>query len=94
MGRGGSDWIKPIDYKLIKSGITLAYLVSPVLVGGWILVLYCHSLSLTIIIIPIISQSNFLSQSRISKIKKIGKKKNQFQMIASSGGGESVETEY
>ena len=57
----GSDWIKPIDYKLIKPGIAGIAGVTCV-GGGWDISIV---LSLKIIIIIIISQSNFLIQSRI-----------------------------
>ena len=56
---GGCDWIKPIDYKLIKSGITGIAGVTCVGGGRGISIVP----SLTIIIIIIISQSNFLSQT-------------------------------
>ena len=56
----GSDWIKPIDYKLIKPGI--AGIAGVTCVGGGLDISIV--LSLKIIIIIIISQSNFLIQSR------------------------------
>ena len=73
---GGSDWIKPIDYKLIKSGIAGIAGVTCV-GGGWDISIV---LSLKIIIIIIISQSNFLIQNRILNIKKLAKK-NLVKMI-------------
>ena len=56
----GSDWIKPIDYKLIKPGI--AGIAGVTCVGGGLDISIV--LSLKIIIIIIISQSDFLIQSR------------------------------
>ena len=71
LGQADFDWIKPIDYKLIKPGIAGIAGVTCV-GGGWDISIV---LSLKIIIIIIISQSNFLIQTSLNiEYQEIGKK--------------------